>query len=189
MKGIEQILTEAGIDGDQADAITREVTANYRSINEVEKKAARIQELTDRVEALTAEIESAEQAGAELQEARALIERYEAEEAERKAEAEEATRRDGFKAVFDAAVGDREFANGLIRDTVFDRVYDACMATDGLGAREALDSVIDGLDNVWLNPQLDERKQPKPGSVQSGKQDAATAKRDFVRRFFGSGED
>lgn len=186
MKGINEILQGYNLTDEQISTISKEVVENYRSIVEIEKKDQRIKELTEQVDDLGAKVSEASEAGAKVDELQALIDEYKAKDEQRRVEAEEAARRNSFQEVFDAAVGDREFANDLMRETVFEKVYNACKNDAGVGAKDALNSVTKDVAGVWVNPQHDPRKMPGANNTNTNN-DAARTKRAFVRELFGSG--
>lgn len=167
MKDIKAILSAFELSDDDREAIIKEVGENYRSIVEMEKKTSRIKELEEQNEALTKQVGNLEGDGEEVKKLQKQVEDFEAKEAQRKADAEEAAKRDQFRAVFDAAVGEKEFANDIIRDSIFDRAYAKCTETTGLDAKQVIEEMTKDADGVWKNPQQEVAKMPDPAALSS----------------------
>ena len=121
---------------------------------------------------------------AEIEPLTIKMKEYEKAEADRKAAQEEAERRDSFRALFDAALGEREFANDLMRETVFERAYQQCQSV-GTGAKDAIEAVTRDVDGVWRNPQQDPKRMPGANEVSSKKPDGEVAKKAFAASLFG----
>lgn len=189
MKDIKAILSAFELSDDDREAIIKEVGENYRSIVEVGKKSDRIKELEEQNEALTEKVGNLEGDGKEVEELRKQVADFEAAEKQRKADKEEAAKRDQFRAVFDAAVGEKEFANDIIRDSIFDRAYAKCTETTGLDAKQVIEEMTKDADGIWKNPQQEAKKMPNPADVSNAKttnEDAA--KKDIAKFLFGGKE-
>lgn len=186
MKDIKAILSAFELSDDDREAIIKEVGENYRSIVEVDKKANRIKELEEQNAALTEQVGNLEGDGEEVEKLREQVKTFEAAEAQRKAEADEAAKRDQFRAVFDAAVGEREFSNDIIRDSIFDKAYARCTETTGLDAKKVIDDMTKDADGVWKNPQQDSRKMPNPADISNRKPSADEASRKMLHQIFGT---
>lgn len=178
MKDIKAILSDSGAEltDEQVKAICDAVGENYRSKEETDKKAARIKELEEANESLAKQVEEINLDSEELESLRKSVSEYKNAEEERKAKAEEQHKRDQFMTVFDAAVGEQEFANDLIRSTVFEKVYAKCAENTGINAKDVLEEVTKDLDGVYKNPQLDPMRMPKPEDMKSGNADSSVAK-------------
>lgn len=187
MQDITAILEEhaADLPEETRKAIASAVIKNYRTIAEVTKKDERIKELETDKNTLEKQVTELEATGEEVDELKATVEQYKAKERQRKAEAAKAEAREAFRAQFDAAVGDKKFANDLMRETVLDKVYALCGETSGLGASDALAQVTKDVDGVWQNPQTDPHRMPA-GDLSDDKNAAATSKKEFAKRLFGS---
>lgn len=184
MKDIKAILSAFELSDDDREAIIKEVGENYRSIVEMEKKTSRIKELEEQNEALTEKVGNLEGDGEEIKALREQVAKFEAAEEQRKADKEEAAKRDQFRAVFDAAVGDKEFANDIIRDSIFDRAYAKCTETTGLDAKQVIEEMTKDADGVWKNPQQETKKMPNPADISNKKPSADDAKRTFADMLF-----
>lgn len=184
---IKEILSEYNLTADEVDEIVKAVYGNYRSIKELEKKDQRIQELTDQVGDLSAKVDEAAEAGAKVDELQEVVKQFEEKEEQRRAAAEEQARRDSFAVTFNAEVGERKFANDLMRDTVFEKAYTMCQNETGVGVKEAIESITKDVEGVWTNPQTDPNKMPGADFGNNNNNDAATTKRAFARKLFGSG--
>lgn len=187
MKDIKAILSEhgEGLTDEQAKAIADAVNANYKTINEYQKKTDRLTELEKQNATLTEQVGNLEGEGEELKKLRTQVEEFEEAEKQRKAEDEKAQKREAFKAVFDAAVGEREFANDILRESIFERVYNKCSEDTGAGAKETLDELTKDMPGVWENPQSAPHKMPNAADVTTSNDDsAAAAKRTLLSQLF-----
>lgn len=182
MKDIKAILEDhaSALDAEATAKILREVQDNYRTVAEVEKKAQRISELEAMQGELAKQVESLEGAGQEVQALKEQVGEYQAKEKERLAQAQKATERASFEKAFDAALDGREFANDLVRESVFSRAMELCGSDSAVGVREAIESATKDVPGVWHNPQKDPAKMPDPLSMtsrkESGDEDAALRK-------------
>lgn len=190
MKGITEILQgfaeKLGADG--VEAIRAEVMENYRSIDETTKKAERVKELEGELKALEERIAELDGNSDQVRELQDRIAAYEAKEQERQAAAQEDAKRKSFETAFDAALDGREFANGLMRETVLGKAYGLCSEQEGLGAREAIETITKDIDGVWSNPQRDPAKMPGIQDVRTTNERADEEKRGLVARLFGGQE-
>lgn len=184
VKDIRAILAEHDLDEATAKAIEKAVGENYRTIAEVQQKADRIKELEKTNGELSDQVKALEGDGEQLQQLRDKVAEYEQAEADRKAKADEDAKRDSFQALFDAALDGREFANDLMRDTVFEKAYQQCQSV-GTGAREAIEAVTRDVDGVWRNPQQDPKRMPGANDISTKKPDGEVAKRAFAAQLFG----
>lgn len=178
MKDIKAILAEHELSDDARASIEKAVVENYRSIEEVEKRRARISELEAQNTELSEQVKALEGDGEQLEALRKQVADFEAAETARKEAEAEKAKRDSFRSVFDAAVGEREFANQLVADTVFERVYKACQSDAGTGAKDALEAAVKDADGIWKNPQQDPKKMPNPDDVSAGRQKTAQEEKD-----------
>ena len=169
VKDIKAILSEHGeaLSDDARQAIISAVGENYRSVAEMNSKADRIKALEEQNEALTEQVGKLEGDGEELETLRKQVSDFEAAEEERKAQEDEQAKRNAFRATFDNALGDNEFANDLIRDTVFEKVYAQCSATTGADAKSVLEETVKDMDGVWKNPQHDPKRMPNPEDIKA----------------------
>lgn len=185
---IKEILSEYNLSADDVEAIVKAVYGNYRSIAEVQRKDERIAELTVQIDDLNKKVEEAAEAGQQLDELQATIQQFEEKEAQREAIAKEEAARANFKQSFDAALKDRQFANDLMRETVFEKVYAMCKDNSAIGAENALESVTKDVAGVWLNPQTDPHKMPGADLTDGKQPTAEQTKVSFARAFFGSAD-
>lgn len=171
MKDIKAILEDhaPSLDDDARAAILRDVQDNYRTVAEVEKKAQRIADLEARQAELSEQVGALEGAGDEVQALKDRVAEYERAEKERLEEADRATKRTAFERAFDDAVGDREFANDLVRKSVLESAMKACGESSAVGVREAIEAATKDVPNVWKNPQHDPAKMPDPNSISTRK--------------------
>lgn len=184
MKDIKAILADFELGDEAKESIIKAVNENYRTIEEMEKKANRIKELEEQNQALTEQVGNLEGDAEDIEKLREQVKTFEAAESKRKAEADEAAKREQFRAVFDAAVGDREFSNDIIRDSIFDKAYARCTETTGLDAKQVIDDMTKDAEGVWKNPQQDVRKMPNPSDISNKKPSTDDAKKTFADMLF-----
>lgn len=185
MKDIKAILSEHGeaLSDEARQAIISAVGENYRSVEEVAKKADRIKALEEQNESLTEQVGKLEGDGEELEALRKQVEDFKAAEKTRKDAEKEQAKRNDFRTVFDAAVGENEFANDLIRETVFEKVYAQCSAKTGADAKSILEDTVRDMDGVFKNPQQDPHKMPEPGDISTVKDTGEDAARKTIADF------
>lgn len=178
MKDIKAILADVELEDDAREAIIKAVNENYRTINEINGKNERIKELEEQNKALTEQVGNLEGDGEELEKLRQQIQEFTEADKERKARAEEDAKRDQFRTVFDAAVGEREFSNDIIRDSIFEKTYEKCSSQAGINAKDVIEEMTKDADGVWKNPQSEINKMPTPEqlSAQKAKSEEAAKK-------------
>lgn len=170
MKDIRAILEGFQLTDEERETIVREVGENYRSIVEVTKKAQRIEELEQQNKALTEQVGNLEGDGEELQSLREKVDAFARAEEKRRADELEAEKRESFRALFDNALGDREFANEMIRDSVFAKAYEKCSDATGYDAGKAIEELTENKDGIWKNPQRAAEKMPNQNDISSNKE-------------------
>lgn len=188
MKDIKAIIEEHAADlGEEAKAaILKDVRANYKTVAEFEKKAERIRELEEQSQLISEKASKLEGESAELEALRAELRERDEKEAARKAEAEKTARLEAFRATFDEALAGRKFANGIVAETVFSRAYEACEATVGKNAADAIEELTRDMDGVWVNPQRDPKMMPTLGQVSAAKASGEdNAKKSLAAMLFG----
>lgn len=185
MKDIKAILSEYEIPAETASAIAEQVRANYRTVAEWTKKVDRIAELEQANAELTEAASRLEGTDEEITALKARVKSYEDAEAERKASEELAKRKAEFRKSFDEATGGKKFANGIVEEAVFERAYAHCAANAGASAKDALDLAIEGVDNVWVNPQHDPHSMPSDDQINTGRKSAEHQRKSFADQLFG----
>lgn len=169
MKDIKAILEGITLTDEEREGIIREVGENYRTVVEVTKKAQRIEELESQNRALTEQVGAIEGKDEELKTLRETIDAFEKQEEQRKANELESAKRDTFRAAFDATIGDRAFANDMIRETIFERAYKECGDNLDMNVKDAIDSLTKDVDGIWKNPQRDIEKMPDQNGLSNNK--------------------
>lgn len=186
MKDIRSILAEHEIPEDVAKAIETEVKANYKTVKEFAKKTDRIAEL----EAANADLAEAagkvEGSTQEIEQLRKKVKDFEDAETARVAAEAEAKRRADFTETFNAALGDRKFANSIIEESVFEKAFRHCTENTGASAKDAIDAAVKDIDNVWVNPQNDPRRMPTAQDISTRQASEETVKRSFADALFGT---
>lgn len=188
MKDIKAILNEhcEGLTEEQITAVTKDVIANYKTINEFNDKKERISQLEAQNKELSEQVGNLQGDSEEIVTLREQVKAFEDAENTRKEQEEADKKREAFRAVFNDAVGDREFANDLMRDVLFERVYDKCADDTGIGAKDALESLTKDMTGVWVNPQNAPHNMPNAANVSTNQNDdtAAAAKRSLLKELF-----
>lgn len=165
MKDIRTILSEAGIEGDQAEAIGKAVLENYRTIAEVEQKAAKAQSLAEENAKLAEELSKVKELDGsnaeELEQAKARIAEFEAESQARKQAEDEKARKLAFDEEFAKGTEGREFAGSIVRDAVAAKTRALREANPDMSFDDALKQAVGDGRGVWANPQRDPRKMPQ----------------------------
>lgn len=183
MKDIKVILEAFELDDDMRNSIIEEVNANYRTIEETEKRRKRIEELEEQNKTLSDQVGKLEGDGEELEKLRKQVQDFTDAEEQRKADEAESAKRASFRTVFDAAVGDKEFANDIVRDSIFDKVYAKCNEQVGIKAEDVIKELTENADGIWKNPQNDVNKMPTPEQISSKKNTGEDAAKREIANF------
>lgn len=179
MKNIEDIIKELGIELDEAKLgeLEKAVLENYRTVAEVENKQSRISELEGQLATANDALEAAKNADVtnadEVQAMREKIAAYEAADEERKAHTEEEKARQEFDEKFRSAVGEKKFANDIVRSAVSEKAYAVAKANPDMDLSAILGGIVGDSDGVWMNPQQDVKKMPaasENGGAKAGMQ-------------------
>lgn len=169
MKNIKDIIGELGIelDEEKLGELEKAVLENYRTVAEVENKQSRISDLEGQLATANEALEAAKNADVtnadEVQAMREKIAAYEAADEERKAQTEEEKARREFDERFRSAVGDKKFANDIVRSAVSDKAYAVAKANPDMDLSAILGGIVGDSEGVWLNPQQDPKKMPGAG--------------------------
>lgn len=185
MKDIKAILSEHELDSSVSEAIIKAVNENYRTIDEMEKKAKRIDDLTAQNKALTEQVGELQGDGEEVEKLRKQVADFQEAEEQRKATEAENEKREAFRVTFDAAVGERKFANDLVRNSVFESVYSTCSEDAGAGAKDTLEALTKDMPGVWENPQNAPHNMPNAADLSTQSSGTDATKRSFARSLFG----
>ena len=185
MKDIKAILADHDVSEDTAAAIAAEVRANYKTVAEWTKKVDRIAELERQNAELSEAASKVDGTTAEITALQEQVEAMKKAEADRKAAEAEQAKRDEFRAAFDEALGDREFANSIIRDSVFERSYAECSKNVATSAKDAIEAAVKDVENVWMNPQRDPHRMPTDDQMKTGRKSAESQRKSFADALFG----
>lgn len=179
MKDIRAILEEhaAELSEDARAAIVKEVNSNYKTKAESAKKDSHIDSLKEENLSLANANEKLQSDLKELEDLRAELKARDEAEAARKAEAERAEEMEKFRARFAEALGEKQFANKIVEDSVFNQVYEACRADVGKDAAQVIGEITKDLEGVWINPQRDPQKMPTFEQVSAAKASSEEAAR------------
>lgn len=166
MKNIKDIIGELGIELDEAKLgdLEKAVLENYRTVAEVENKQSRISELEQQLATANEALEAAKNADVsnadEVQAMRDKIAAYEKADEERKAQTEEEKARQEFDEKFVKTVGDKQFANDIVRGAVADKAYAIAKANPDMDVAAILGGIVGDAEGVWQNPQQTVKKMP-----------------------------
>ena len=185
MKDIKAILADHEIPDEAAAAIAAEVRANYKTVAEWTKKVDRISDLERQNAELADAASKVEGTTAEVSALKEQVEAMKRAEADRVAAEAEQAKRDEFRKAFDEALGGREFANSIIRDSVFDTAYASCTANAATNAKDAIEAAVRDVENVWKNPQRDPHKMPTDDLLKTGRKSAEQQRKSFADALFG----
>ena len=178
MENVKQILEKLGIelDAGKADELEKSVLANYRTVGEVDGKNARIKELETQLASASEALKAAQSSDAgnseTIDQLKKQLEEFQAEDQKRKEQEQEVANRTAFEEKFDRAVGDRKFANQLVRGVVLDKAYAMTTANPDMDLPAIIAGIIGDEGGVWENPQQDVKKMP--GSGDSGSSSSTT---------------
>lgn len=169
MKNIKDIAKDYGIEEGKLDEFEKAVLENYRTKAELDGKAAKVSELEEQLKAANEAIEAAKTADtANADELTALKEKLEAYENDEKARAaaktEEAAKAE-FEGKLAEAVGDKEFANDIVKAAVTEKAYAMAKANPNMDVKAIVSGIVGEAAGVWKNPQQDPKKMPAQGSA------------------------
>lgn len=178
MRALSEIIQAAGIQADEAQigALQQELAKDYRSIEEMERKNEAVRQRDERISELEGQVESLGAKAAELESAgdekvaelQRQVEEFKRADEERKAAEAESRSRAAFEGEFERAVGGREFANGLVRESVLEKAYRTRSENPAMAVEDILKGIVGDQGGVWKNPQQDPARMPKPGSNGAG---------------------
>lgn len=185
MKDIKAILSEYEIPQETAAAIAEQVRANYRTVAEWTKKVDRIAELEKANAEMSEAAAKLDGSVEEIEALKAQVETYKTAEAERKAAEALAQKKAEFRKAFDEALGDKRFANSIVEEAVFEKAYAHCTTNAGASAKDAVELAVEGVDNVWVNPQHDPKSMPGDDQLNTGRKSAEHQRKTFADALFG----
>lgn len=184
MKDIKAIIADYELTDEQKSDIIKAVNENYKTIEEMNKKTKRIDELEQANEELSAKVEEMPDTK-EVEQLKEQVQKFKDDEKKRKEEAAESKKRSDFAVNFEAALDGKEFANDIVKKSVLDQAYKKCTENTGLDAKAAIEEITKDADGVWKNPQREVHKMPSPKDVANGNQDSDTEKKEFLSQLFG----
>lgn len=167
MKNLDQLFSEYGItiEDDKKEAFLKEFAGNYKTVAELEKKNQQLNDLKNSSAALEETINNlnsqvAGYAGSDdtIKQLQEQLNAYKQAEKERE-EAEKQARYDALITEnIMTAVGERQFANDFVKDSVLAKIKEALGKNSALTAKEALENITKDIDGVWVNPQQQQLK-------------------------------
>lgn len=189
MQNVREILSAHidGLDDAKAQQIEAAVLENYRTIGEVEAKGkavdklkARVAELEQAIAERDETIQSMTGDGEELAKLKETVSEYQRAEKERAEAQAKAEREAKFREAFDAAVGERKFANELVREALLHKSMEAREADPVKGYAEIIDELTKDMNGIWQNAQTDPNNLPAGGTGDTeGDGEGPTFKRFF----------
>lgn len=171
MENIETILEGIELTDDQRNKIIKGVTANYKTVAEMNGKVNRISELEAEIKKRDDAISELQGDQSEIEALRGQVAEYQAADEKRKADEAERDRLRTFEQQFNSAVTEtgKEFVNSYTRDAVLKDALDRCTNTASLGISDALKAIENDNPSIWLNPQNDVNAMPDPNKVKADK--------------------
>lgn len=172
MKNILTILKEQGIEvpEDKEKELMGAVAENYRTIVDYDKQKAKIDALektaTEKdgtIDDLSKQLKGAEGSAEKIEKLQKTINDYEAAETDRKKQADENKKREAFEARFNAALGERKFANSLVAESVRAKAFEVAGDHSEMDMKTVIDSLTKDADSVFVNQNKPApEKLPKP---------------------------
>lgn len=174
MKNLKTILAEHNIEANDYEAVEKDVLANYVTRAEFEQKTAKAKDadtLQAKITDLEADKDSLQKVidaygDAKPEDVAKIKTDYETlkKQMEDKAAAEEkAKANQSFADAMGEAVGDKKFANDLVKTATFAKVQELHEANPAKGLADLLAEVTKDVDGIWVNPQQEVKPVPKPG--------------------------
>lgn len=181
MKAVAKIVEDMGLNltAEQVKDLDQKVRENYVTRAEHEEKLTRIQALTEQVNDLNSSLESSKDADEKVRILEEQVKAFQDAEAEREAKEAEEQSLKAFADKFDAAVGERRFANQVTRDSVLKEAFGIASKNPQMEVSDILKQVVGDANDIWANPQSKPGNQPSPTGRDSS---ADTA--NYVSRLF-----
>lgn len=179
MKNIEAILADFGMEipAEKAGDFQKAFGENYKTIAELNRKNAKIEELEDTVQrsmdaikGLTAELDAFDGSEEQLEALKAENENLKKAEADRIAQAEQAKLDAILNDNIMAAVGDRQFTNKFVESSVLSQVKAKMQTAEyqGIGAGAIIDEIVNDVPGVFVNEQEVKPDAPLISEAASG---------------------
>lgn len=169
MKNVKDIAKEFGVAEDKLDEFEKAVLENYRTVAELDGKAAKLTELEKQLAEAREAIEAAKNAdGANAEEMTALkakLQEFEDAEKARAAKQTEEQAKAEFAEKLREAIGDKEFANDIVKAAVSEQAYQIAKANPNMDIKAVLAGIVGEADGVWKNPQTAVKKMPAQGAM------------------------
>lgn len=171
MTDILGILKALGIEvpEDKAEELASQVVENYRTINDYNRLRAKVNDLTASLNESNAALDEAKRVSAdpdEVAKLKATIAEYQTKDEQRKKAEADSKAREQFETEFDAAVGDKQFANDIVRNAIADRAFEMKRKNPDMQTAGILAAIVGNSDGVWKNPQQDPKKMPATSDAQ-----------------------
>lgn len=173
-----ELLAKHGIDvaEDKREGFRKDFFDNFKTASEVARKAQKLEEANGRISELEAAVADRDKAieglksdggdnAKTIEELQAAVQAYKDAEAKREAEAKAASERAAFDKLFAEALGNKEFAADLVRESVGSKSFEMHKANPAMGIADIIAAVTEGQDGIWKNPQTDPKKMPVPGQT------------------------
>lgn len=180
MENIRDILANAGVEleAEKLAEVERAVLANYRTKAELDGKSAKLAEVEKQLADANAAIETAKQTdtanAAEVEKMREQLAAYAKADEERKAATQKQAARAEFEERFAATVGDKAFANDIVKNAVTEKAFALSQSNPDMKLDDVLSAVVGDTAGVWSNPQQDVKKMPAGSKSAAGTQSVQT---------------
>lgn len=172
MKNWKDILTEHGIEvpEDKQAEVDKAIVANYKTVSEFTDKTSKLTELQAQVTELQGDKTKLQAIADSIGETdpeklKAISDGYAKLQADIKArdEAENAkSAAEKFAEAMRAAVGDKKFANDLVKQAVYAKVKEMHESDQAKGLSDLLNEATKDVSGVWANGHVEPNVIPKP---------------------------
>lgn len=167
MKNIEDILKDAGVEGEQAQSIAKAVGENYRTIAEVEQKTKKLADTQAALDNANKALEEAQKAAeaADVDGLKAKLAEYEQAAQKRAEEDAENQSRAKFDEEFANGLNGRKFANSVVKDAVTAKAYQLRKGNADMPIEDIIKLAAPDETGIWENPQQAPHKMPAGDSA------------------------
>lgn len=174
MKNLKTILSEHGLEPSDFDAIEKDVLANYVTRVEFEQKTAKAKD-ADALQAKITDLEADKAAmqktidaygEAKPEDIKKITDDYAAlkKQMDDKTAADEAAKANqSFAEAMNEAVGDKKFANDLVKTATYAKVQELHEANPAKGLADLLEEVTKDTKGIWESDHQAANPLPKPG--------------------------
>lgn len=167
MKNVKELAKEFGLE--LPDGFEGKLLENYKTIAEFDKVKGNVDKLKSENEEKEATIKELNDSISEfdgekgkLEELQQKVADYEKQEEERVKRSEEEKADEVIKNALKEAIGEKEFTNSLVEESIFNKIKSDLGKDEnkGKGVKEILEVHTKDVDGVWKNPNKPEVNTP-----------------------------